>query len=143
MLNPTVLGDSGASFSVVVSNTAGSVTSAAASLCLTGSGGGTPTPLPLDAHFDIWSDGFTYADDVFRATNKPDYASGAYFASGGFTGGALQVAPRRGQRPNISKMSGGWQRSFVLASPDARDAFVPVPAHRGEYRAPTSSARCW
>ena len=111
-VNPTTAGDSGASFSVVVSNSVGSVTSAAATLSVFGSGGGA---MLIDAHFDTTPDGFTYADDVFRGTNQPQYASGAHVTSGGYTGGALRVNVGGVNSQNISNMSGGWRSSFTLA----------------------------
>ena len=55
-------------FSVVVSNVAGSVTSSAATLSVFGSGSGTVTL--LEAHFDSDADGFAYVDDTFRNTNQ-------------------------------------------------------------------------
>ena len=73
-------------------------------------------PRLIDAHFDAGTDGFAYADDLFRATTKPDYESGTQIASGGFAGGALRVLVGGIDGSNISKMSGGWQRSFSLAS---------------------------
>src|SRR4029453_6211410 len=104
VLDPTALSDSGAQFTVVVSNAAGTVTSAVATLTvLTGGGGGTSL---FNVHFDADADGFTYADDLFRGTNEPGYASGNYISSGGFTGGALRVAIGGINSQNIQKMSG-------------------------------------
>ena len=113
-LSSTALSDNGASFSVFVSNIAGSVTSASATLTVFGSGGGATL---IEAHFDSGADGFTYADDVFRGTNQPGYASGAQVATGGFTGGALRVQVGGVNSQNIANMSGGWRRSFALAAP--------------------------
>ncbi len=113
-LSPTSVGDSGATFSVVVSNSVGSVTSSGAMLTVFTSGGGA---LLLDAHFDTTPNGFTYADDVFRGTNQPNYASGAHITSGGFTGGALTVRVGNINSQNISNISGGWSTSFTLAGP--------------------------
>ena len=112
-LNPTAVSDSGASFSVVVSNSVGSVTSSAATLTVFGSGGATL----LEAHFDTGADGFTYVDDLFRGTTQPQYASGAQIASGGYTGGALRVQVGGVNSQNIANMSGGWRTSFTLAGP--------------------------
>ena len=78
-LNPTSLADNGAQFDVVVSNGAGTVTSAAATLTVT-SGGGAPGPI-FDVHFDTNADGFVYADDLFRGTTQPTYASGNYIST--------------------------------------------------------------
>ncbi len=114
VLNPTAVGDSGALFSVVVTNSAGNATSGAATLTV-GSGGGGAGLALIDAHFDTGADGFAYADDLFRATTQPSYASGELLASGGFTGGAVKVLLGGVNGSNIQKMSGGWQRSFTLA----------------------------
>ncbi|RPI56788.1 MAG: DUF11 domain-containing protein, partial [Acidobacteria bacterium] len=115
VLNPTTEGDSGASFSVVVTNSAGSVTSGAATLTVIGGGGGGGLSL-IDAHFDADANGFVYADDLFRATTQPSYASGEQLAAGGFTGGGLKVLLGGINGSNIQKISGGWQRSFSLAT---------------------------
>jgi uncharacterized repeat protein (TIGR01451 family) len=114
ILSPTALGDNGSTFSVVVSNSAGSVTSSSATLTVVSGGGGGGAL--IDAHFDIDSDGFGYADDLFRATTQPNYASGEQLAAGGFTGGALKVLLGGINGSNIQKISGGWQRSFVVAA---------------------------
>ena len=115
-LNPTAVSDSGAQFSVVVSNAAGTITSANAALTVFSGGGGEPNAL-FDVHFNSNADGFAYVDDLFRGTEEPSYASGAYIASGGFTGGALRVAIGGINSQNVSNMSGGWQRSFTLGVP--------------------------
>jgi hypothetical protein len=79
-----------------------------------------PAPPPptqttvIDAHFDADADGFTYADDAFRGTAQPAYASGARLATGGFSGGALQVSLGGIDDASIQNMSGGWSRSFDL-----------------------------
>jgi hypothetical protein len=70
----------------------------------------------IDAHFDTDSDSFTYADDGFRGTAQPAYASGTRLATGGFTGGALQVSLGGIDNATITNMSGGWSRSFDLPS---------------------------
>ncbi len=115
VLNPTAVSDSGAQFSVVVSNAAGTITSANATLTVF-SGGGEPNSL-FDVHFNTNADGFAYLDDLFRGTDEPGYASGAYIASGGFTGGALRVAIGGINSQNVSNMSGGWRQSFTLGVP--------------------------
>ncbi len=74
------------------------------------------TPL-LAEDFDAGSGGFAYEDDVFRFTNRPGYADGEQVASGGRTGGALQVTLGGKDQAIIDGMSGGWQRSFNLAAP--------------------------
>ena len=71
------------------------------------------------ATFDAGADGFTYADDAFRGTAQPGYASGAFSASGGFSGGALTVALGGVDDADVTGMSGGWQRSFDLVAPAA------------------------
>jgi len=76
----------------------------------------TPATTVLDAHFDVDADGFTYADDAFRGTAQPAYASGTRLATGGFTGGALQVSLGGIDNAVITNMSGGWSRSFALPS---------------------------
>ena len=70
----------------------------------------------LEAHFDTGTDGFTYVDDAFRATNQPAYASGIHINNGGFSGGALQVDLGGINGNDILNMSGGWRRSFVVNS---------------------------
>ena len=70
-----------------------------------------PAVTVIDAHFDVDADGFTYADDAFRATAQPAYASGARIATGGFSGGALQVSLGGIDDASIQNMSGGWSRS--------------------------------
>ncbi len=117
-LNPTAVTDTGAQFSVVVSNAAGSVTSSLANLTVNSSGGGGGPSGPIfDVHFDTTADGFTYIDDTFRGTSKPNYASGNYIASGAYTGGGLRVLIGGINSQNIQGMSGGWRRSFTLAAP--------------------------
>jgi len=116
-LNPTAVTDTGAQFSVAVSNAAGSVTSSVANLTVNGSGGGGPSGPIFDVHFDTTADGFTYVDDTFRGTSKPNYASGNYIASGAYTGGGLRVLIGGVNSQNIQNMSGGWRRSFTLAAP--------------------------
>jgi photosystem II stability/assembly factor-like uncharacterized protein len=76
-----------------------------------------PAVTVIDAHFDADADGFTYADDAFRATAQPAYASGTRIATGGFSGGALQVSLGGIDNASIQNMSGGWSRSFDLPRP--------------------------
>jgi hypothetical protein len=76
---------------------------------------GAPVVTVIDAHFDVDADGFTYADDAFRATAQPAYASGTRIATGGFSGGALRVALGGIDNAVITNMSGGWSRTFDLA----------------------------
>ena len=111
-LNPTAVTDNGATFDVVVSNVAGTVTSATATLTVF-AGGTFPV---VDANFNAGADGFAYGDDLFKSTVQPNYASGTLLGSGGFTGGAVQVTVGGVNSSNVANMSGGWQRSFSLAS---------------------------
>jgi hypothetical protein len=74
-----------------------------------------PTDIILEARFNSGPDGFTYADDAFRATAQPAYASGTWVASGGFSGGALRVALGGINETDVVGMSGGWTVSFTLA----------------------------
>ena len=113
VLDPTSVADSGAQFDVVVTNAFGSATSTPATLTVSWGGGGSD--ILIDSHFDTGVADFTYVDDTFRGTSQPSYASGAYLASGGFTGGALQVAVGGVNSQDIQNMSGGWQHSFTLA----------------------------
>jgi uncharacterized repeat protein (TIGR01451 family) len=112
VLDPSAVADSGSTFDVVVSNGAGSATSTSATLTVLEG----VTSAVLEAHFEGGADGFGYSDDIFRGTVQPNYASGAVLASGGFTGGAAQVIVGGINGSNTSNMSGGWQRSFALAS---------------------------
>jgi photosystem II stability/assembly factor-like uncharacterized protein len=73
-----------------------------------------PAVTLIDAHFDVDADGFTFADDTFRATAQPAYASGARIATGGFSGGALRVALGGIDNNVITNMSGGWSRTVDL-----------------------------
>jgi hypothetical protein len=80
----------------------------------------TPGPLLLGANFNVGVDGFVYADDTFRSTTQPAYASGLRVTSGGFTGGALRVRLGGVDDADILNMSGGWRRSFnILTAPTA------------------------
>jgi hypothetical protein len=75
---------------------------------------GAPATTLIDAHFDVDADAFAYADDAFRTTAQPAYASGARIATGGFSGGALRVALGGIDDAVITNMSGGWSRTFDL-----------------------------
>lgn len=70
----------------------------------------------LSASFDSNADGFAYADDAFRGTAQPTYAAGAYVASGGASGGGLQVILGGIDDEIVTEMSGGWGRSFTLSA---------------------------
>jgi hypothetical protein len=112
-LNPTAVADNGSTFLVVVSNSAGDATSSVATLTVVEGSGGSAA---IDAHFEGGTDGFSYADDLFRATVQPTYASGAQLPAGGFAGGGLQVLLGGINGSNIQKISGGWQRAFTLSA---------------------------
>jgi hypothetical protein len=69
------------------------------------------------------SEGFTYLDDTFRATNAAYYASGAWISSGGSDaaggsgGGALRVLLGGINDNVVNGMSGGWRKTFTLDTP--------------------------
>ena len=111
VLDPTAVSDNGASFDVVVTNAAGSATSAPATLTVFE---GVSSAV-FEAHFEGGADGFAYADDMF-GTVQPNFASGAIVGGGGFTGGGAQVTVGGISGSNTSNISGGWHRSFALAS---------------------------
>ncbi len=71
----------------------------------------------VNATFDTDPDGFTYLDDAYRNTNAPAYASGTYLPTGGLTGGGLQVLLGSIDDADIFGMSGAWQISFTLNTP--------------------------
>ncbi len=73
-------------------------------------------PFIIEAHYDANADGFTYADDLFRATAQPTFASGAYVSPGGFEGGGLRVLLGGINGSNTQKISGGFQKSFNLGT---------------------------
>ena len=73
--------------------------------------------LPFTATFDAGADGFSYLDDPFRGTAAPGYASGDFSASGGFSGGGLQVLLGGIDDAGVLGMSGGWSADFTLAAP--------------------------
>ncbi|MEO0421375.1 MAG: putative Ig domain-containing protein [Pseudomonadota bacterium] len=75
----------------------------------------TVAPVIVDARFDGDSDGFAYADDVFRGTDAPAYADGAYESDGGFDGGGVAVTTGGIDDDDITGMSGAWSRGFNLA----------------------------
>ncbi|MEQ8357646.1 MAG: Ig-like domain-containing protein [Kiloniellaceae bacterium] len=71
-------------------------------------------PASIEAGFDVDEDGFSYADDAFRATAQPGYADGAYIGAGGFSGGGLRVVLGGIDDVDILGMSGGWQYQLDL-----------------------------
>ena len=70
----------------------------------------------LNATYDGDAEGALYADDTFRGTSQPTYASGGWGATYGQTGGGLRVIVGGINGNDILSMSGGWQTSFNLAS---------------------------
>ncbi|MEM9175956.1 MAG: M20/M25/M40 family metallo-hydrolase [Myxococcota bacterium] len=75
-----------------------------------------PAEIFLDADFDLDDEGFVYEDDTFRATDRPTYAEGGYAASGGETGGGLQITLGNVDDADVADgMSGGFRIQFVLA----------------------------
>jgi hypothetical protein len=71
----------------------------------------------MTAAFTANAEAFTNADDIFRGTNQPTYASGTHIATGGFQGGGLRVNLGGVNNNLINGMSNGWRRSFALAAP--------------------------
>jgi len=78
-----------------------------------------PVVTIFSANFNTSADSFTYADNTFRGTTQSAYASGSRVSAGGFTGGALQVYVGGVDKKVIANMSGGWRRTFSLATPTA------------------------
>ena len=73
----------------------------------------------IDENFDSDAGDFTYQDDVF-GTNNPNYATGTYESSGGYSGGAVRTY--LGPGDIVNPASGGWWKSFSLSE----DATVTV-----------------
>ena len=82
------------------------------SLLIIGSASAQETTL-LEAHFDGDAEGFGFADDTFRGTSEPAYASGSHTASG-FSGGGLRVDLGGINGADIFGMSGGWEQNFTV-----------------------------
>ncbi len=89
-------------------------------------GGTTAATTIFESHFDTGADGFVYVDDAFRATRQPAYASGTRLATGGFSGGGLNVVLGGLNNDDILNMSGGWRRSFNLATSRRSSASLRV-----------------
>ena len=70
----------------------------------------------FEFNFDNGADGFSYLDDAFRNTNEPSFADGTYEPDQGFSGGGLRVLLGGINNADITDMSGGWSRSFDLAT---------------------------
>jgi lysophospholipase L1-like esterase len=69
----------------------------------------------VSASFSSSSDGFSYADDVFRAASQPQYASGNYSAAGGYSGGGLRVVLGGADNTVREKISGGWSKTITVS----------------------------
>lgn len=76
---------------------------------------GTGSVVIINANFDLGTDGFTYADDLFRSTSKPAYANGAWTATG-YSGGGLSVSLGAVDNTTQTNMSGGWAYTFSLTT---------------------------
>ncbi len=70
----------------------------------------------FSATFDGGLNSFSYLDNTFRGTTQSSYASGSRISSGGFSGGALRVLLGGSNNTTVNGMSGGFRRSFTLAS---------------------------
>lgn len=110
-IESATMADNGTLCYVVVSNEAGSVTSATATI--------TVNPVSIDIineDFNVDAGNFSYADDLFRNTTQPDYASGAHDLAGGCSGtGGVTVELGGINGDDIDNMSGGWQVYFYLS----------------------------
>ncbi len=89
----------------------------------------------FSATFNASSESFSYLDNTFRGANQSSYASGVRVASGGFSGGALQVSLGGLNNTTINGMSGGWRRTLQSAHRCDRQTDVPLqPQHRQRLR---------
>jgi len=75
-----------------------------------------PTGSIFTARFNTGRDGFSFTPDTFQRTRQPAYANGAFIATGGFSGGGLRVLLGGRDNNAILGMSGGWTRTFTLAT---------------------------
>src|SRR5262249_89287 len=73
------------------------------------------TTTVFSSTFDAGEDGFTFVKDAF-GTNQPNYVTGAFVNTSGFSGGGLGVVVGGGGNATTLDMSGGWRRSFNLSS---------------------------
>ncbi|MFQ6027557.1 MAG: VWA domain-containing protein, partial [Dehalococcoidia bacterium] len=55
-------------------------------------------------------------EDAFRGTSQPDYADGDWDSAGGYSGGGLRVDLGGVDNTVVNDMSGGWRKTFYLAS---------------------------
>ena len=102
------------SFTYVATDGASSSSPASVAITVTAA---PPTGPVLSANFDTNAGGFAYADNRFRNTTQSAYASGSRVASGGYSGGALQVLLGGIDKKNVNGMSGGWSQTFTLSAP--------------------------
>ena len=66
--------------------------------------------------FNGGAEGYGYADDTFRLTSKPGYASGVWAAGGGpDASGALRVSLGGIDNADVAGLSGGWSTNFSLS----------------------------
>ena len=114
----TVRGPSAGSFTSNIAVAAGNDSNAANNnaQAVINIGSTTGAGTIFESHFDTSTDSFTYADDAFRATRQPAYASGARVATGGFSGGGLSVVLGAIDGATVLNMSGGWRRTFTLSA---------------------------
>jgi hypothetical protein len=76
-----------------------------------------PSTPVLSANFATGTNGFTYADNVFRGASQSTYASGSRVTTAG--AGALRVLLGGIDNAAIVGISGGWRRTFTLSEPTA------------------------
>ncbi|MEE9373817.1 MAG: M28 family peptidase, partial [Saprospiraceae bacterium] len=71
----------------------------------------------ISADFNTAEDQFSYQDDIFKGTNAPAYANGVRTTNTGVNNsGALTVTLGGIDGNEINGMSGGWTRSFNMAT---------------------------
>lgn len=70
----------------------------------------------VEASFESDEDAFSYADDVFLGTHAPDQASGARLPAAGRASAMLEVVLGNRDPETVKGLSGGWSRSFALAT---------------------------
>ncbi len=88
----------------------------------------------IEADFDAGPDGFVYADDTFRRTAEPGYASGTVGETMGRIGGGLKVLLGGVDDVDVEGMSGGFSRSFT-ASGTVRVSFWTKLTQSPDYEA--------
>ena len=68
----------------------------------------------LTENFDTGAGSFSYADDTFRSSALPFYASGSWAGDLGFNGGGVEVVLGGIDGADVYAMSGGWSSAFTL-----------------------------